>query len=389
VTRCELDFDERFNWLRLARTPGIGSVNFAKLLNRYKTPEAAIAALPELARERRGRALAVPSRETIENELEAIESAGARLLASCEPDYPLLLACINAPPPTLIVKGRVELASRTTSAIVGARNASAAGLRFARELASGLGEADVCIVSGLARGIDGAAHLGSVNTGTIAVLAGGIDHIYPREHLELHENIAREGLLVSEMPIGTIPTAREFPRRNRLISGLSLGTLVVEAALKSGSLITARFAGEQGREVMAVPGSPLDPRARGSNQLLRDGAVLIETVDDVLDCLNSAQPPGVPNTWGVEDAEDAASDFEWQSETDPVPTETSMKLPLQDLHDDPVTRLTSLLSPTPVSMDELARQSTLPIGIVHAALLEIEFGGGAVILPGGLVQSVN
>jgi DNA processing protein len=189
--------------------------------------------------------------------------------------------------------------------------------------------------------------------------------------------------------MGTTPTARDFPRRNRLISGLSLGTLVVEAALKSGSLITARFAGEQGREVMAVPGSPLDPRARGSNQLLRDGAVLIESVDDVLDCLNSAQPPSDPSMWSVEDADAETSDFSWQDEDRSVSTEPALSQPVQKLEDDPVARLTSLLSPTPVSLDELARQSALPIGIVHAALLEIEFDGSAVILPGGLVQSVN
>jgi DNA processing protein len=389
VTRCELSFSERVDWLRLARTPGVGSVNFAKLLTRYTTPEAALDALPELARQKRGKAFSIPSRPSIEEELDVIERAGARLLASCEPDFPILLACITAPPPTVIVKGQLDLASKTTSAIVGARNASAAGLRFARELANGLGKAGVTIASGLARGIDGAAHLGSLETGTIAVLAGGIDHIYPPEHQALHEQIAQSGLLVSEMPMGSRPTARDFPRRNRLISGLSVGTLVVEAALKSGSLITARLAGEQGREVMAVPGSPLDPRARGSNQLLRDGAVLIETIEDVLDCLNAARLPDQSSAWSVKDTDDDAGDFLWQSESRPVKPEAPGTLPFKNQVDDPVTRLTSLLSPTPVSLDELARQSTLPIGIVHAAMLEIEFGGGAVILPGGLVQSVG
>ena len=411
-----LGFAEKVAWLRLARTPRIGAVNFARLLARYGDALTALEELPGLARESGAKLPRIPSRQSAEAELEAIDHCGAHLLASCEPDYPTLLHCATPAPPIIIALGDLSLARRPCCALVGARNASAAGLRFARELACGLGAEGITIVSGLARGIDGAAHTGALETGTIAVVAGGIDHVYPREHRDLHENIARQGLIISEMPLGTIPIARDFPRRNRIISGLSLGTLVIEAALRSGSLITARLAGEQGREVMAVPGSPLDPRARGSNQLLRDGAALIESVSDVVAILENTHPTAAPPPVGglLKEDKDLLSEFT-ASETTPAATQEAALLgdhehnadKTQDLgrsegllefamtsassapvdRDDPTARLLDFLSPTPVSMDELARQACLPIGVVQATLLEAELSGGATILPGGLVQA--
>lgn len=381
---------ETVTWLRLARTPGIGPVGFARLIARYGTAEAALDALPGRFRNAGKPVPAIPARERAEAEIEAVERAGARLLTALDPDFPPFLAAIPAAPPVLIAKGDAGLAARPCCAMVGARNASAAGLRFARELARGLGAEDVTVVSGLARGIDGAAHAGALDTGTIAVLAGGIDYIYPPEHADLHRRIAETGLVVSEMPLGAVPTARDFPRRNRLISGLSRGTLVVEAALRSGSLITARFAAEQGREVMAVPGSPLDPRARGSNQLLRDGAHLIESAEDVLRILSGTCAPipvrGVEDSLAADGAEpdwlaglDDADDAEMAGRDDATAPDDAEPA-------EPAERILSLLSPTPVSSDELARHAGLPAGSVSAALMELELSGRIARLPGGLVQ---
>jgi DNA processing protein len=386
VRPAELSYSERCDWLRLARTPRIGPVSFARLLARFGSAEAAIDALPGLARTRRLPRPAIPPRAAAEAELDAIDRAGVRLLAACEPDYPHALACIPAAPPVILATGRLDLAVKPCCAMVGARNASAAGLRFSRELAHGLGSAGVVIVSGLARGIDGAAHAGSLETGTIAVLAGGLDYIYPPEHYELHHAIAEQGLLVSEVPLGTVPTARDFPRRNRLISGLSLGVLVVEAAVKSGSLITARFAAEQGRDVMAVPGSPLDPRARGGNQLLRDGAHLIESVEDVLSILENTPvikpddlQPG-PEGKGLEDEPDL---FEF----DDIESDPGLSVPETSPSPLPEERIQALLSPTPISADELARQAVIPVGQIRAILLELEMEGKIDVLPGGLLQT--
>ncbi|MED5547923.1 MAG: DNA-processing protein DprA [Pseudomonadota bacterium] len=376
---------ERVMWLRLARTEGLGAVGFARLIARYVTAGAALDALPERCRKAGKPAPVIPSRETIEAELDAVDRIGGAILTGIDPGFPPLLAAIPAPPPALVVKGDLTLLDRPACAMVGARNASAAGLRFARELAHGLGGEGIVVVSGLARGIDGAAHSGALETGTIAVVAGGIDHIYPPEHADLHNAIAERGLVVSERPLGSIPTARDFPRRNRLISGLSRGTVVVEAALRSGSLITARFAAEQGREVMAVPGSPIDPRARGSNQLLRDGAHLVETVEDVTGILAGLQSLPQVREAGTGSADDLL-DEDWPDTlTGEVPTETP------DSGEDDVNKeryVRGLVSPTPVSVDEIARQSGLPAGTVSAMLMEMELTGEVVRLPGGLIQRV-
>lgn len=372
----------RLATLRLARTPGLGARGFARLMARFNTPADALDALPGYARSRGLACPGVPTTGQAEDELAAIDKAGARLLAWGLNDYPAGLRSIPDPPPCLIARGRTALLEAPACAIVGSRNASAAGMRIARTLGQTLGAEGVVIVSGLARGIDGAAHQGSLATGTIAVLAGGVDHIYPPEHARLHEEIARAGLILSERQLGAIPTARCFPRRNRIISGLALGSLIVEAALRSGSLITARCAAEQNREVMAVPGSPLDPRARGTNQLLRDGAHLVETADDVLAIISAAQP------LAIREALPANAQAGW-TETTPGMTTGSPRSGMPDTEPDrenETRRVLDLLSPVPVSLDEIARQSGRDVAFVLAEVLELELAGEITVLPSGTVQ---
>lgn len=282
---------ERRDWVRLVRTPQIGPLTFNRLIARYGNATAALEALPDIAsRVAKGRRIALPPVAAIEDEIAATLRFGARLVASCEPEFPQLLAALDPPPPLLILVGNVELARPDAVAVVGARNASAAGRKIARDMAAELGRAGLVTVSGLALGIDGEAHAASLKTGTIAVLGGGADHIYPPQHDRLYHEIAEQGLIVSESPIGYRARAQDFPRRNRIITGLARGTVVVEAAERSGSLISARMAGEQGREVMAVPGSPLDPRAAGTTGLIRQGAVLVRHAADVLDVLSGLPP---------------------------------------------------------------------------------------------------
>ena len=281
--RARLSEEQRLDWLRLIRTDNIGPRTFRDLINHYGGARAALAALPALAR--RGGASAparICSREDAEAELKAARARGVEFVALGEPDYPPRLQMIDDAPPLLAVRGKLAVLTHPLVAIVGSRNASAAGVKFAERLARDLGAAGFGTVSGLARGIDAAAHRASLATGTVAVLAGGHDRVYPPEHGDLLEAILAEGAAVSEMPLAWEPRARDFPRRNRLISGLSVGVVIVEAARRSGSLITARLAGEQGREVFAVPGSPLDPRAEGTNGLLKQGATLVTEAADVI-----------------------------------------------------------------------------------------------------------
>jgi len=290
---------ERIDWLRLIRTASVGPTTFRRLLGRFGSAEAALDALPRLARSAGRRAPLKPAQPgAAAAEIEAAAKLGARFIASCEPDYPRALAAIDDPPPLLCVWGGPHLFERPSVAIVGARNASAVGRKIARTLAQDLGAAGVVVVSGLARGVDGAAHEAALATGSIAVVAGGVDHIYPPEHEDLHRRLAAQGVVVSERPLGYGPQARDFPRRNRLISGLSFGVVVVEAAARSGTLITARYALEQGREVFAVPGSPLDPRCAGTNRLIRDGAQLTETAADILSAMQS-QAAGARDRVGI------------------------------------------------------------------------------------------
>lgn len=370
MKRTELTPPERISWLRLARTRGVGPVTFNELIKRFGTADEALAALPDLAK-RGGRttALKPASRSEAEAEMDWLDRIGARLLCACEPGFPDNLAVTDPPPPVITTLGPLDLQSRVTCGMVGARSASGVGLRFAGTLARELGERGVVVVSGLARGIDGAAHAGSLETGTVAVLAGGLTSIYPPEHRDLHAAIAEKGLLVSESPPGYTPQARDFPRRNRLISGLSIGIVVVEAAERSGSLITARFALEQGREVMAVPGSPLDPRAKGTNRLLREGAALIETADDVLAVLEGARRSAM--------SEPAGSSYE----DDPEYGE-AVDRAAETVRE----RVAALLSPSPISRDELVRLTGAPAHIVMAALVELELAGRCEVDPGGQVR---
>ncbi|MFN3574078.1 MAG: DNA-processing protein DprA [Phenylobacterium sp.] len=354
----------RRDWLRLARTESVGPVTFDELIRRFGEPSLALAALPDLAR-RGGRAQAprIPTEREALSELAAGEALGARLICACEPDFPQALAALDPPPPLLWARGRIELLDRPAVALVGARVASAAGQRFARGLAAELGAAGLVVVSGMARGIDGAAHQGALPTGTVAVLGGGVDDVYPPEHGELYAQIADQGCVVAEHPPGRQAQARDFPRRNRIISGLAQAVVVVEAELRSGSLITARLAGEQGREVLAVPGSPLDPRARGANDLIRQGAAICEGVDDVLRALEGFRGFGEP-----------ASGYA------PPPSATQSDPRL-------VEALARQLSPTPIGRDELVRATGASAGEVAAALIELALAGRAELMPGGLVAS--
>ena len=301
---------ELLAWARLARTPRIGALTFHSLLARYGDAAAALDALPRLSR------LAPPHPDQVERELDALAAMGARLIASCEPGYPPLLARLDAPPPLISLRGDAQILRRSAVAIVGSREASAAALMLAERIASDLGAAGYVVASGLARGLDAAAHRGALDTGTVAVLAGGLDHPYPPQNLKLHAAICERGAVITEAPLGAIARARDFPRRNHIISGMSLGVVVIEAALRSGSLITARAAADQGRDVMAVPGSPLDMRARGSNALIKNGATLVESAEDILAALGepaiartrplSAGPSGT--SWRGRSCEGVTSD---------------------------------------------------------------------------------
>jgi DNA processing protein len=337
--------------LRLIRTASIGPVTYRQLIARFQTAQAAIDALPMLARRGGGAPPRVADTALVEREMAATHRLGARYVFIGEADYPALLTQIDNPPPALIVRGDIALAHRPCVGIVGARNASAAACRFARQLGHDLAAEGATVVSGLARGIDTAAHAGALPA-TIGVIASGIDVVFPPENGVLQERIAHEALLIAEQPPGTEPRARHFPYRNRIIAGLCLGTIVVEAAPRSGSLITARLANEAGREVMAVPGSPLDPRAQGCNLLIREGATLIQSAADALEQIRPIDARSVR-----------------------APTDAFAGPPPQDADDTDRRRVTDLLGPVPVPIDELIRQAGLPPAIVQTVLLELELAG--------------
>ena len=338
--------------LRLVRSPGIGPITYRQLIARFGDPGAALAAVPDLARRGGGRSPNLFSRTDAEREIERVEELGARYLVLGHGLYPRLLAAMDDAPPLLMAKGQLALLERTAVAIVGARNASAAACRFARSLAHGLGQQDAVVVSGLARGIDSAAHDGALDSGTIGVVAGGIDVVYPPENEERQRALSERGLVIAEMSPGTEPRARHFPYRNRIIAGISLGTVVVEAAPRSGSLITARLATEAGREVMAVPGSPLDPRAQGCNQLIRDGATLIQSAADVMEAIRP---------------------FRGRVEAPALPYIGEPALP--EGEDPPTREVEELLGPSPVPVDEIIRLSGASSGAVQMALLELDLAG--------------
>ncbi len=354
--------EDRLDWLHLARTPRIGPVTFFQLLKRFGTARTALQEAPKITR--RSASLQVPPRDLVKRELEATEAYGARLTCACEPDYPVMLAHLAPPPPVLTVLGDAALAAKPCIAMVGARQASAAGRKLARDIARDLSKAGYVIVSGLARGIDGEAHAASLEGGTVAVLGGGIDHIYPQQHDRLYAAIAQKGAIVSESPFGYRAQARDFPRRNRIITGIASGVVVIEAAERSGSLISARTALEQNREVMAIPGSPLEPRAAGNNKLLRQGAILVRNAADIIEAL--------PHPSRLSAKAPQPTDFEDFSRTD------------EDLPQTQIEAVLSVLGPHPMPIAEIARAASVGAGRCAAILAELEISGEIVTLPGGL-----
>lgn len=404
---------ERRTWLRLARTEGIGPVRFNQLIAKYKSPGRALDALRHLvAKSPQTPAFTPPPWDAIDRELDQLNSMGARLIASIEPDFPTRLAHITPPPPVIAVLGTTPLNPPMSLAIVGARNASALGRRFTTDMARELGRAGVTIVSGLARGIDGAAHHASLDTGSIAVVAGGLDVIYPPEHDTLHAQLAQDGAIIAERALGTQPTARDFPRRNRLISGLADAVLVIEAGRKSGSLITARYAGEQGRDVFAIPGHPADPRSAGANHLIKNGAALIETAQDVLDALtwthpgranpshsrphdtptqppalDMSEPPALPFEQGAPKSHLANADVppdhaQNHEKADDDTEHEDVEPPPKDLP----TLVLSLLSATPTHRDDIIRASGHSPSAIAATLLELELAGQVIQQDGDYVS---
>lgn len=354
---------DRVDRLQLIRSANIGPVSYVKLMKRHGSAARALNALPELASRGGARAPRIADRQSVMDEMESVAKLGGEYLFQGDSAYPSLLAELGDAPPVLICRGDLSLLGRPVVAIVGARNASAAACRFARDLANDLGQQDIAVISGLARGIDTAAHDGSIDRGTIGVIAGGTDIYFPPENQKLQEEIADRGLLLSEQPPGTEPRARHFPYRNRIIAGLARGTIVVEAAPKSGSLITARLAGEAGRQVMAIPGSPIDPRSRGCNGLIRDGAVLIQSADDVMELIR-------PFDERIEHARQSLRATSQTRTLDKRESALAVKAVQGDRH-----TVEALLSTTPVAIDELVRQTHMPHSELQLALLELELSG--------------
>ncbi len=363
---ANLTDSHRAKRLQLARTPNVGAITYAQLMARFQYDiDAVLEALPELStRAGKSRNLTPPPLSAIEDEIAAAAKQGVRYIAFDEQDFPAPLAALTPPPPMIAVRGQMEAFAKPGIAIVGSRNASAAGRKITREIAEELAASGYTIVSGLARGIDGEAHAAALKTGTtIAVLAGGPTSVYPPEHSGLYQAILEHGAIVSETPFGYTATARDFPKRNRLITGLALGVVVCEAALRSGSLISARTALEQGREVMAVPGSPLDERTRGSNGLIKQGAWLIENAKDVINALEGSAPLNVSEKRSMSPIEP------------PALTASSPSI----LH-----ALQTALSPTPIHVEELSRVIGADVRTINAALTELELGGVATTSPGGM-----
>lgn len=358
---------ERINWLTLARTVNIGAITFHRLIAKYKTATHALEALPDMMR---GKRLELPAPALIEQELKAIEKLKANLICAYDEAYPVSLAATEDAPPVLITRGNITHLNRPSVAIVGSRNCSLNGRRFAHKLAQDLGARDYCVPSGLARGIDTAAHEGSLATGTIAVVGGGVDVVYPPENQKLYDTICEKGIVVSEHPCGLQPMAQHFPKRNRIITGLSIGVVIVEANPKSGSLISARTAAEQGRDVMAVPGFPADPRAAGTNQLIRDGAALVRHIDDVMECIASFKK-SIPSPARFHGA--------LEEEMDDFITPTPMN----------ANEILNHLTTAPTSIDELCRACHCAPSVMAALLLELELEGVVQRLAGNRVAKLD
>ncbi|PQA72255.1 DNA-processing protein DprA [Brucella oryzae] len=364
-TGIRLSDRQRLNWLRLIRTDHIGPVTFRDLILFCGSASNAIEMLPDLnIRGGSARPIRVMSMDDAERELETIERAGARLVGMGEPDYPQQLKNCEAPPPLVTIKGSAAVFRKPPVAIVGSRNASVIGARFTERLSHDLGEAGFAVISGLARGIDAAAHRASMKTGTVAVLAGGLDRPYPPENLPLYRTIPEQGgALISEMPMGAEPRSRDFPRRNRIIAGLSLGLIVVEAAERSGSLISARMAGDMGRTVFAVPGSPLDPRARGTNLLLKQGATLVTEANDVIEALRPLAGSNAYQTDITVQPDLLSPAMEEPESFQPIATEEQRDIVI------------NALGPVPTDIDTLVRHTGMDTGAIQLILLELDLAG--------------
>lgn len=371
----DLNEAERLNWLRLIRTDNIGPITFYQLIENFGSAGEALKALPELSkRGGRKKPLNAPPEKSIEQEYRALQKIGGSIITAMDESYPLALSATDDAPPVLSIRGDASLLNKSCIAIVGARNASINGKKFAFKIAADLGAKGQIITSGLARGIDTAAHEGALQTGTIAVVAGGINVVYPEENQKLYDAIAEKGVIVAESAFGAKPFAAAFPRRNRIVSGISKGIIVVEATQRSGSLITARLAGEQGRDVFAVPGSPLDPRASGPNHLIREGATLIRSADDVLEILmnfsgNTLREPLYTNASFIPPPTLAAN-------TDSLPEGLQEKV-------------LSHLSFSSISVDELIRACHVTISALQTTLLELELAGRIKRLPGNRIMLVD
>lgn len=353
----ELAEDQRLAWLRLIRSENIGAITFIELIKRYGTASRALDALPELSARFQGRPIRIFPPEAAEAELERIQSLGAILLCLGEPDYPTALRAVEAPPPVLTVLGNAEILTRNFIALVGSRNASLAGIKLTRTLALEIGQAGFATASGMARGIDSAVHEATLATGTAAVFAGGIDHIYPRENTKLARAIVEQrGALITEMPLGWQPTAKDFPRRNRIVAGLALGLVVVEAARRSGSLISARLANEMGRLVFAVPGSPLDPRSEGTNHLIQQGAQLVTSSTDILRAVSPLVGDGGQASYSLED-------------------EAKMPPENEEPDDSDRAKVVGILDHTPVYVDEIIRHTGMEAAKVQMIILELDLAG--------------
>ncbi len=369
-TNPNTSIHEKLDWLRLSRTENVGPITFYKLIDRYGSAAQALDALPELAKKGgRKKPLTAPSLKVIEQEYAKLQKIGGDLICANEAAYPLCLTSTDDAPPVLSYLGHIDMVKPPCLGIVGARNSSLNGRKFTQKLARELGEAGQIIVSGLARGIDTAAHEGSLKTGTIAVVAGGIDVVYPRENQKLYEEIIDHGLILAESPLGMQPIARHFPKRNRIVSGLSAGIIVMEATIKSGSLITARIAAEQGRDVYAVPGYPLDPRAQGPNKLIQDGAILVQNSRDILDKLI--------NFSGGNSLND--NNFVGQNELH------APALYDEKQNEEVTQSILQNISQLPVGIDELARSCHVSIPVLQMAMLELELAGRINRLPGNRV----
>ncbi|MGL4636557.1 MAG: DNA-processing protein DprA [Beijerinckiaceae bacterium] len=392
----QLTDQQRFDWLRLLRTEGVGPKTFLGLVNRYGGAGEALRALPALSRQRNGKPAEIPAEDVIAREMETARRFGARFIARGETEYPRALAVIDTAPPLMAIIGTLDISSVPLVSIVGSRNASLAGLKLAERIASDLGQQGYGIVSGLARGIDTRAHHASLKHGAVAVVAGGLDRLYPEENRGLFDRLCAEGAVLSEMPFGWEPRGRDFPRRNRIVSGLSLGTVIVEAARKSGSLITAKFALEQGREVFAVPGSPLDPRSEGPNDLIRQGATLTRDARDILETVDVLRGKEFEQREMFESGGERRDAPLWD-ETDwleqGIEAEKGPADPPYDGWEEAAgqnsrERVLALLTSAPAEPDDIARAANVSIRELNLLLFELETEGRLSRAPGGRISVV-